>query len=111
MVDELSAPGYRQRAEALDLTRTVQIAEIDDRVRALATLFVAEKVMPAPAAGDAIHVAVACVHGIQFLLSWNVRHLVNPNKLTHLRSVCNGAGVLPPRIVTPDLLWMRDTDG
>ncbi len=110
VVDELSAPGYRQRVEALNWIRQIPIAEIDERVRSLAATFVAEKVMPAPVAGDAIHVAVACIHRIEYLLSWNVRHLANPNKLAHLSSICARTGIWPPRIVTPDLLWERNDE-
>jgi len=38
-------------------------------------------------------------------MSWNVRHLANPNKTAHLRAVCRRLGLVPPQIVTPDLLW------
>lgn len=67
--------------------------------------------MPAPVAGDAVHVAVACVHGLEYILSWNVRHLANPNKVAHLRAVCTRAGYAPPAIVTPDLLWETADEG
>jgi len=56
-----------------------------------------------------MHVAAACVHRIDYLLSWNVRHLANPNKLTHLQAICVRTGYMPPRIVTPDLLWEKST--
>lgn len=89
----------------MDWVAEVPLIDIDEEVRGLASIFVAERVMPAPIAGDAIHVAAACVHEIEYVLSWNVRHLANPNKAEHLRVVCVRAGYLPPRIVTPDLLW------
>jgi hypothetical protein len=66
--------------------------------------------MPSPIAGDTIQVAVSCVHELDYLLSWNVRRLANPNKVEHLRTICIRAGLLPPRIITPELLW-EDSDG
>lgn len=66
--------------------------------------------MPKPVAGDAIHVAVAAVHGIEYVLSWNVRHLANPNKLRHLQSICLRSGLVAPQIITPELLWEDDDD-
>ena len=39
------------------------------------------------------------------MLTWNVWHLANRNKLEHLRTICRRAGCIPPQIVTPDLLW------
>src|SRR5207248_7968387 len=92
-----------------NLVSGVSLLPIDDEVRGLARILIQERVMPGPLAGDAIHVAVACWHAIDYLLSWNVRHLANPNKLVHLRTVCLRAGYLPPRIVTPDFLW-EDAD-
>jgi hypothetical protein len=110
VIDELSDPAYPMTREAVEWVRDVPLLDVDDEVRGLANIFVRERVMPLPVAGDAIHVAVACVHEVDFVLSWNVRHLANPNKSEHLRVVCIRAGYLPPRIVTPELLW-ESTDG
>jgi hypothetical protein len=66
--------------------------------------------MPAPAVeGDALHFAAALVHRIDYLMTWNQRHLANPNKRTHLLVVCARLGYLPPEIVTPDLLILENT--
>jgi hypothetical protein len=105
---ELSHPGYPGREDALAVIREVPLLPITDEIRGLARLFVNEKVMPGPVVGDAIHVAVATFHALEFLLTWNVRHLANPNKTDHLQKVCMRVGVAPPRIVTPDLLWEID---
>jgi hypothetical protein len=71
---------------------------------------VREKVMPAPVAGDAIHVAVATIYGADYILSWNVRHLANPSKTRHLQAICLRAGLVPPQIVTPDMLWEENDE-
>ena len=65
--------------------------------------------MPGPVFGDAVHVAVCCVQQVHYLLSWNVRHLANPNKLAHLQTICVRTGHTPPWIITPDLLWEGTT--
>ncbi len=110
VVRELSDPDYPESQRAMDWIAEVPLIDIDEEVRGLAHIFVAERVMPAPVAGDAIHVAAACVHGMDHILSWNVRHLANPNKAEHLQVVCVRAGYLPPRIVTADLLWETADD-
>lgn len=62
--------------------------------------------MPAPEeTGDAIHAAAAIVHRMDYLITWNQRHLANRNKIGHLRETCRRAGYLPPEITNPDALW------
>jgi hypothetical protein len=105
VIAELSDPAYPQSSAALDWIKDVALLAITDQVIGLAAVLVRERVMPSPVAGDAIHVAASCVHRVQYLLSWNVRHLANPKKQVHLRTICLRAAYEPPQIVTPDLLW------
>ena len=84
---------------------------IESEAVALAEALVDQRVMPGPAVqGDALHVAVSAVHGIDYLLTWNQKHLANPNKRTHLSVVCARFNLQPPQIVTPDLLIMEDDE-
>jgi len=81
------------------------VVSLDEEVYALADLLVTSQVMPKPAtAGDAMHIAAATVHAAQFVLSWNVKHLANPNKRAHLNVICTRLGYTAPQIVTPDML-------
>lgn len=108
VVAELSHPDFRQRDDAAGLIHGVPLLPADEEVRGLAKILVREKVMPGPVAGDAVHVAVATVHRMEYVLTWNVRHLANANKLEHLRTICRRVGYVPPQIVTPDILWDYD---
>jgi predicted nucleic acid-binding protein len=105
VLNELAAPSFRSREEALALVEHVPMLEVDEEVTGVAEIFVREYLMPGPAVGDAVHLAACAVHGVQFLLSWNVRHLANPNKVAHLQAVCRRIGLSPPQIVTPEFLW------
>lgn len=102
---ELNDPAHRTRNEAYELARACGVVPVSDEVRGFARILVETHVMPGPVGGDAIHVAACCVHGIEYLLSWNVKHLANPNKLKHLGVVCRRHALNPPAIVTPELLW------
>ena len=105
VIKELSHPRFPSSNQALEHIKGIALLELDDDVLGLASILVQEMVMPSPAEGDAIHVGAACVHGMDYLLTWNVRHLANPNKLRHLTTVCLRLALTPPKIVTPDLLW------
>lgn len=105
VIVELSRPTYKMGARALEHIKDVHILSITDQVIGVAKILVDDHVMPGPIAGDAIHVAVAAVNRVDFMLSWNVRHLANPRKVDHLQAVCRRIGVIPPVIVTPDMMW------
>ncbi len=105
VVAELSHPDFRHRGDATALIHGIPLLPVDEEVRGLARILVRERVMPGPMAGDAIHAAVATVHRMEYVLTWNVRHLANANKLEHLRTICRRVGYVPPQIVTPDILW------
>jgi len=73
-------------------------------VASFAEMLVAERVMPGPAnEGDAFHLAVSIVHHLDYLLTWNQRHLANPNTRTHLTIIAARAHLRVPEVVTPDL--------
>jgi len=60
--------------------------------------------LPAKAADDALHIAVAAINGIPFLLTWNCRHLANATMRPMIESVCMGRGLRAPIICTPEEL-------
>jgi hypothetical protein len=66
-----------------------------------------EHLVPDDVRGDALHLAVASVHEFDFLLTWNIRHLANPNKVNHLAAINRRLGLLNPVIVTPEMLWLE----
>jgi hypothetical protein len=109
VIAELSAPTYPHRIEALAFTAGISLLPLTDETFALAQLLIDQHVMPGPLKGDAIHVAVAAYYGVDFVLTWNVRHLANANKRIHLAQILLKAGKALPAIVTPDVLW-EDAD-
>ena len=71
----------------------------------LAEALLCAAALPAIAARDALHVAIAAVNGIDFLLTWNCRHLANAFLRDKIDEVCEDAGFRPPIICTPELLF------
>ena len=60
--------------------------------------------LPEKAAADALHIATAAVHGVEYLLTWNCTHLANATFRTQIEAVCRAAGYEPPLICTPEEL-------
>ena len=79
VLTELSSPTYPMSQQALDWVSDTPLLPINEEVIGFAEVLARRQAMPAPVAGDAIHVAVATVHDLDYVLSWNVRHLANPN--------------------------------
>jgi hypothetical protein len=80
------------------------------RAEGLASGLIAERALPAKALDDAAHIAVATVHGMDFLLTWNFRHIANAERREAVTSVCRAAGYEPPVICTPEELVEDDHD-
>jgi hypothetical protein len=53
---------------------------------------------------DAVHVGVAAVNGIEYLLTWNLRHLANAVLRGKIEEAVRAAGLVPPIICTPEEL-------
>ena len=60
--------------------------------------------LPQRAAADAVHVAVAASHGIEFLLTWNSTHIANAELRPTIERVCRDRRFTPPILCTPDEL-------
>lgn len=60
--------------------------------------------MPERATEDALHIASAAVHGMDFLLTWNCRHIANAEIRAGVTSICFTRGYEAPVICTPEEL-------
>ena len=80
----------------------IQLLDIDEQVAELAAELVQRGILPAVAARDAIHIATAAVHRMQFLLTWNCKHIANPHIRERIRACFARHGVDLPVICTPE---------
>ena len=68
----------------------------------LADLLIAQHLLPSKAKTDAQHVAVATVFAVDYLLTWNCKHIANADRLPLIYSTLRREGFDPPLIVTPE---------
>jgi predicted nucleic acid-binding protein len=71
---------------------------------ALAEELIRNGAVPKTATNDALHVALAAVHGIDYLLTWNCRHIDNAERKPLIRATCTRLGYACPEICTPEQL-------
>lgn len=97
--------GHPEAAERrMDVIAGIPELEITEEIRVLAKAFITEGPIPPKAEIDAYHIAVAAVHGIDYLLTWNCAHIANAIMRPKVESVCRQYGYEPPTICTPQEL-------
>jgi predicted nucleic acid-binding protein len=101
VLDEAAAGDSEAADRRLEVLREMPLLNASTEVLALAGRLLAERGMPAKARIDALHVATAAVHGMDYLLSWNCKHIANATLRTRIESICRTAGFEPPVICTP----------
>jgi predicted nucleic acid-binding protein len=88
----------RKRLEVLE---GISVLDATDEVRALGSALIAKGPIPPQAAIDALHIAIAAVNGMEYLLTWNCTHIANAIMRAKIESVCRRQGYEPPVICTP----------
>ena len=100
-----ASQGDEERAQArLNAIRKIPRLTITKECQDLAGRLVSDSPMPENAQDDALHVAICSYHSIDFLLTWNFRHLVNAHLIPKMRTVIEFAGYKFPQICTPEEL-------
>jgi predicted nucleic acid-binding protein len=78
------------------------VLETKEEAVELAEDLVRAGALPARAGNDALHIAIAAIHRVAYLLTWNCRHMANATMRTQIESVCAGKGFKAPIICTPE---------
>lgn len=93
-------------AESNRLASIAGIPELNvtDEVGELARMLIEQIPIPKKAQLDAFHIAIAAVHGIDYLLTWNCTHINNAELRPRIEAICRFQGFEPPIICTPQEL-------
>lgn len=101
---EAGAGDIQAAQERLEVLKPMTLLETSDQALDLAKELIQAGALPAKAADDALHIAVAAMNGIPYLLTWNCRHPANATMRPVIETVCAGKGVKAPIICTPEEL-------
>lgn len=110
VVRECLAGDATAAAERLKVLHDLPLLEQTDAATQLAQILVDQVPLPDRAAVDAIHVAIAAVHGMDYLLTWNCTHIANATLREPIESICRANGYEPPTICTPDEMLAEEGD-
>jgi hypothetical protein len=104
---ELDRAPARKGRQALQLLRDLPLLDEPEGFEDVVAYYIEHRLMPDDARGDAAHLALASMHSLDFVLTWNCRHLANANKVKHL-TVLNARLALPVPVITTPLTLMGE---
>ncbi len=104
VADECSAGDVHAAQERLEIVNSLAFLATSVLVDQLAAELIAKQAVPPTEPRDALHIALSAVNGIEYLVSWNFKHIVNPNTRIAIERVCERCGYTSPMICTPDEL-------
>jgi hypothetical protein len=100
-LDEASRGDPTVAADRMKLLIGISLLDIDSDAQALAGLLLSGHMMPEKAAADALHVAVAALGGVKYLLTLNCKHIANAHELPRVYKLLNDEGCGGMLICTP----------
>jgi len=100
VLDEIRATVEVKLRKALeDLIKDFEVLEITEEVIKLADVYLSHRRLPR---GDALHLALASIEGMDFLVTWNLRHIYKRGTQEMIREVNTRLRIPVPTIVTPE---------
>jgi hypothetical protein len=104
VIDEASAGDPAEMQKRLAIIGGLPALEITEDADLLTQAIIAAGMLPPHAVRDAAHVAVTAVHAIDYLLTWNCKHLANAQIARRIAMVCEKLSPRMPIICTPEEL-------
>lgn len=110
VIDELERGPFPIKDDATGLIKSLPMLEMNQRaIIDTVSAYIAHKLMPADSEGDALHLAIASNYKVDFILTWNCRHLAEATKFADIRAVNGILGLFVPSLVIPlELLGEND---
>ena len=103
VIQEATAGDKDAAQKRLGILESIPLIDLNEKVISFARILM-DKVIPPKAVEDALHIAVATIHGMDYLLTWNCKHIANAEKEHAITAVCRSNNFEPPIICTPEEL-------
>ncbi|UIE38387.1 type II toxin-antitoxin system VapC family toxin [Leptodesmis sichuanensis] len=101
VIKETSQGDAEIASQRLEIIRDLALLDLNQSVLDLAEQFLERSSLPAKADVDAVHIAAATVHGMDYLLTWNCKHIANAQIQRKLAEISLDFGYELPILCTP----------
>ena len=108
VLDESAGGDPSASAKRLDILRDINVLEPPENVDQIVEALLKQVPLPENAANDALHIAIAVGNGVDYLLTWNCRHIANAMYRHPIEAICRSDGYEPPVICTPLELLLEE---
>jgi hypothetical protein len=108
VLDECGRGDQKMASERIIMLNRMQLLSVTDASIELAAKLIQKGIILDKAASDALHIAIASAHEIDYLVTWNFRHIANPFLRERLRSVIANEGFKMPVMCSPEELLQSD---
>lgn len=107
---ECAAGDPNAAKKRLDAIEGLTFLRVTTEAKEISKALVARSIIPTKAAEDALHISIATVHAMDFLLTWNCKHIANPEIQKRIALYLDEQGLFLPFICTPDELLGADDE-
>jgi hypothetical protein len=97
-------------AQRLQLLDGIPLLPLDPAIGGIANEMISRAILPPTATIDAIHIALVAFHEIQYLLTWNCKHIANARILPRIHETLTELGYPIPIICTPEEMVDNDPE-
>jgi hypothetical protein len=104
VLNEISLGDPEAANRRIDAITGIPLLELTDEARYLAHKLIYLHMVPEKALADALHIAIAATTGMDYLLTWNCKHIANAVTRADIENLCRDMGIIPPVICTPEEL-------
>jgi predicted nucleic acid-binding protein len=101
VLDEVARGDTAIAAQRIKILQDFPLLAINPAVQNLAAQFLSKSNLPPKASDDALHIAAATVYGLDYLLTWNCKHIANAQIQKKLAQISLNNGYELPTICTP----------
>ena len=110
LFDEAARGDETAARKRLEVLGEVSLVPLTRDMELIAVRLLAATAVPSTGYEDAVHIAAATVSGMDYLLTWNCRHVANDATMPKIYKVCADANCRSPVICTPDQLGEENGD-
>lgn len=102
VIQEASRGDKEAVQKRLNALSGIPVLELTDQTRELANSLIKSGAIPTTSEEDALHIAVASLNGMEFLLTWNFSHINNAFKKSIIMKAIEDHGLVSPEICSPE---------